>query len=259
MSKQIKCMKCQHIWSSKATDLKNRGIYCRNCGNKDKEFITWVSEYTDTELKYTKTLKEKTDFLQPHQSAQELKVSEDIQKSTKDTKTKTKIGSIEEEDKKQLFVDKMEKVVSKTGKGKYRNRSLGDLMEQGLKIFESVQNRRFEESGYSYRYEDEHLRKDMIEAFNEAYGVELELSPKQELAILSLAYATPTIYHEIRYKSLGVKIKTFISKSRAKLKERQMKRTEAKLSKKAKKEAEKPLSQEDIEKELKELDKGTET
>lgn len=262
MAKQIKCMNCNHIWNSSAKELTSRGVYCRNCNNTDIEKLSWVSGYTDTPLKHTKGFKKSTDFLQQNQSVQESKKSEDIPKSTEDTKTKTKDDTITEETKRQLIVDKIEKVVTKTGKGKFRTRGLDDIIRSLLILGEQVQNKRFEASGYTYRYgegQSEILREDMLSAFQDAYGVELELSPKQEFYLLASMYSTPTIYHEARYKSFGVKIKTWYSKTSSKLKERAAKRDIDKEVKKEEKQKKKPLSKQDIDEEIEKLDTISET
>lgn len=261
MTKQIKCLNCNHIWNSSAKDLTSKGVYCRNCRNTDIEKLSWVSGYTDTPLQHTKGYKKDTDFLQQKQSVAELKKSESIPKSTGDTKTETGKSSIEEETKRQLIVDKIDKVVTKTGKGKYRTRSLTDLIRQGLLLGESVQNKRFEDSGYGFRYgeDNEQLREDMLNAYQEAYGVELELTPKQEFWICALAYSTPTIYHEVRYKSIGVRMKSWFSKTKAKIKERQLEREAEKIIKKEEKDKKKPLSKEDIIEEIEKLDSDIKT
>ena len=256
--KQIRCLECKYTWKSKATDLTKRGVYCRNCGNLDSSKLVWVSGYTGTDLQYTQKLKETTDFLPKSQSVKELKKSENIQKDTikkKGTTEKDIIKKIDEETKKDLLVDKLEKVATKTGKGKYRTRSLNDLFRTLLVLGENIQNKRFENSGYNYRYgegQSETLREDMLEAFQEAYGVELEMTPQQEFALLSIMYGTPSVYHEVRYKSLGVRMKTWFSKTRAKMKQKQAEKEVKKLDKKEEKKKNKPLSAKEINGELEE-------
>ena len=218
MTRKIKCKNCGHVWSSNAKTLKARGVYCRDCRSND---LTWFSDYTGAEIKYKDTKWENEDFLSKEELEDKSKISPDLQEvimpKNLDEEVLTK-----EEVRRQQVVEKAEQLVTKAGK-KFSLRSTDDMLAKGLGIFEDFQNRRFEESGYSYKYGEagsENVRNEMIDAFQEAYGLSSAISPELAFWILFGVYSMPTIYHEARYKSLGVKIKSWWSKYQAKRKEK---------------------------------------
>jgi len=215
---KIKCLGCGHVWNSNAKTLKARGVFCRKCKGRN---LKWFSEYTDTTLDYTKEKWDNEDFLYKEASEEKSKTSIDTQANTIEKKEKDEVLT-RDEVKEQQFTQKAERLITKAGK-KFSLRSTDDMILSGLQMFEDVQNKRFEESGYTYRYgEDapERIRDEMIEAFQDAYGITQQINSGLAFWILFTIYSMPTVYHEMRYKSLGIRLKSWFSKTSAKIKEK---------------------------------------
>ena len=64
--------------------------------------------------------------------------------------------------------------------------------------------------------------------FQDAYGVSTAISPELAFWIYATVYSMPSIYHEVRYKSLGVRLKSWWSKFQAKRKEKAVKKQDTK-------------------------------
>jgi len=226
MTRTIKCIDCDRTWNSNAKTLQARGVYCRNCKGTN---LSWFSEYTGANIEQSVDTWENKDFLSQEKSIKKSQTLPDIQTATI-TKSPEEEQLTKEEIRQQTFVTNAEKLVTKTGK-KFSLRSTDNMIATGLKMFEDFQNTRFETSGYNFRYGEggnEQVREEMIDAFQDAYGVTSAISPELAFWLLFGTYMLPSGYHEARYKSLGVKVKTWFVKFKA---QRQQKAEEKKTQK----------------------------